>query len=63
MNYKTVNDFVEGIKNDDYEFYDKYPDVKEVVFLGGTNVGKSSLINGLNCGKEIAYIAKRSGKT
>lgn len=33
------------------------------MFLGGTNVGKSSLINGLNCSHKIAYTAKKSGKT
>ena len=31
--------------------------------IGGTNVGKSSLINALNGGADIARTAKRSGKT
>lgn len=31
--------------------------------MGSANVGKSSLINALNMGNEIAYTAKRTGKT
>jgi ribosome biogenesis GTPase A len=41
---------VKGIKEDDYEFYDKYPLAKEVLIIGSANVGKSSLINALNMG-------------
>ena len=59
----NINDFVKGVKEDDYEFYDKYPGAKEVLIMGSSNVGKSSLINALNMGNKIAYTAKRTGKT
>ncbi|CDW75696.1 gtp-binding protein [Stylonychia lemnae] len=63
LDYKRINDFVKGVKENDYLFYDDYPDLKEVVIMGSANVGKSSLINALNNGHEIAYTAKTSGKT
>lgn len=63
LDHYRVKDFVKGVKEDDYQFYDDYPNVKEVVIMGSTNVGKSSLINALNNGYEIAYEAKAAGKT
>ncbi len=63
LDYRRINDFIKGVKEDDYEFYDKYPNTKEVVVIGSANVGKSSLINALNNGTKIAYTAKTSGKT
>ncbi|TNV77125.1 hypothetical protein FGO68_gene9294 [Halteria grandinella] len=59
----NIEKYVEGVKNDDYDFYDKYPGCKEVVVLGSSNSGKSTLINALNMGSEAAYTAKRPGKT
>ncbi len=45
-------------------FKDKFPfpKFKEVVFVGRSNVGKSSLINFI-CGKNIARVSKTPGKT
>ena len=58
-----MNDFVKGVREDDYPFYDAFPHAKEVVLIGATNAGKSSLINALNNGEEVAYTAKAPGKT
>jgi len=63
LDHYRVNDFVKGVKEDNYQFYDDYPNAKEVVILGSTNVGKSSLINALNNGEKIAYTSKDPGKT
>ena len=38
-------------------------DHQEVVFVGKSNVGKSTLINGLNNRKNLAYVGKTPGKT
>jgi GTP-binding protein EngB required for normal cell division len=54
---------VKGVREDDYEFYDKNPNLKEVLIMGSSNVGKSSLINALNMGTKIAHTAKTQGKT
>ncbi len=59
----NIDNFVKGVKEDDYEFYDRNPGIREVLIIGSANVGKSSLINALNMGNKIAYTAKRSGKT
>jgi GTP-binding protein len=45
----------------DYSYRPK-DDFPEVVFLGRSNVGKSSLINAL-CGAKIAFASKKAGKT
>ena len=51
------------MKND-YDFYDKYDNVQEVVFVGCSNSGKSTLINQLQIGrKEAARTSKKLGKT
>ena len=63
LDWRRVNDFVKGVKEDDYEFYDKHPNCKEVVFMGCSNSGKSSLINALNFNTKIAYTSKTQGKT
>ena len=63
LNPWNIDAFVNGVKTDDYEFYDKYIGVKEVVLIGSTNSGKSTLINALNDGVEVAKVAKRTGKT
>ena len=36
---------------------------QEIVFVGKSNVGKSTLINGLNNRKNLAYVGKTPGKT
>lgn len=59
----NIDKYVQGVKEDDYEFYDKYPGAREVLVIGSANVGKSSLINALNMGEKAAYTAKTSGKT
>ncbi len=63
LDHFRIKDFVKGVKEDDYKFYDDYPNTNEVVIMGSSNVGKSSLINALNNGSEIAYEAKTPGKT
>jgi ribosome biogenesis GTPase A len=58
-----------GLKNNDYEFYDNYPNCREVLILGAANSGKSTLVNALNGaydglgGEKIAFEAKAKGKT
>lgn len=59
----NIDKFIAGVKEDDYQFYDDHPNCKEVVVLGSSNSGKSTLINALNVGTEAAYTAKRPGKT
>ena len=46
-----MHDFKKKILNGDYEFYDKYDNVWEVLLVGCSNSGKSSLINSLQIGK------------
>ena len=59
----NIEEFVKGVREDDYWFYDKYPGCKEVMIMGSSNVGKSTLINALNMGSKVAYTAKAQGKT
>ena len=59
----NIEEFVKGVKEDDYPFYDKYPGCKEVMIMGSSNSGKSTLINALNMGTKVAYTAKTPGKT
>ncbi len=54
---------MKGVKEDDYEFYDKYPNTREVIIMGSSNSGKSSLINALNMGTDVAHTSKTAGKT
>ena len=61
--YENMKDFVKGIKEDDYEFYDDYIGCREVLIAGSSNVGKSSLINVLNNDYKISRVAKKSAKT
>ena len=60
---QPIRDFMKGIREDDYLFYDDYPECKEVLVVGSSNSGKSSFINALNNGQEIARVRKLSGKT
>lgn len=55
--------FRKGIETDEYEFYDTYPNCKEVLIAGSSNSGKSSLINALNDNVATSKVSKRSGKT
>jgi GTP-binding protein EngB required for normal cell division len=55
--------FRKGIEEDDYFFYDDFRECKEVLIVGSSNSGKSSLINALNNGTQIAKVAKKSAKT
>jgi GTP-binding protein len=41
----------------------KYPEIPEMLFMGRSNVGKSSLINMITNRKKLAYISKTPGKT
>ena len=54
---------MKGIREDEYEFYDDYPNCKEVLIVGSSNSGKSSLINSLNESIQVAKVRKKSGKT
>lgn len=48
IDHVSMREYITGIKTDNYEFYDKYPNCKEVLIMGGANSGKSTLINALN---------------
>ena len=48
INYANVREYMKGIREDDYEFYDNYPNCREVLVVGSSNAGKSSLINAIN---------------
>ena len=39
--------YKEAIKKNSYDFYEKYPNIPEILVLGRSNVGKSSFINSL----------------
>ena len=54
---------MKGVREDDYEFYDKNPNAREVLIMGSSNAGKSSLINALNMGTKVAHTSKTKGKT
>ena len=45
--------------------YEQFPNTgqKEIVMVGKSNVGKSSLINALTNRKKLAYVGQRPGKT
>ena len=59
----NIQNFMKGIREDEYEFYDDYPNCKEVLIVGSSNSGKSSLINSLNESIQVAKVRKKSGKT
>jgi len=58
LNFHDVH-YVISCPDYTYRPKDNYP---EVVFLGRSNVGKSSLINAL-CGARVAFASKKAGKT
>ena len=55
--------FRKGIETDDYAFYDEYPYCPEILIVGSSNAGKSSLINALNDTVTTSKVSKKSGKT
>jgi GTP-binding protein len=59
---KNINTFREAIKKNNYEVYDIYMNIPEFLFLGRSNVGKSSLINAL-LSKKATVENKTPGKT
>ena len=63
LHYGNIQNFMKGIREDEYEFYDDYPNCKEVLIVGSSNSGKSSLINSLNESIQVAKVRKKSGKT
>lgn len=63
LDYKSVDKFVKGIKESDYEFYDQYRNIREVLFMGLVNSGKSQLLNALNSYKKAVKVSKNKGKT
>jgi len=54
----NIDQFMKGVREDDYEFYDKNPNAREVLIMGSSNAGKSSLINALNMGTKVAHTSK-----
>ena len=60
---QQLKDFRIGIEKDDYHFYDEYLLCKEVMIVGSSNSGKTSLINALNDDHKVGKVAKRSAKT
>ena len=63
LHYGNVREFMKGIREDEYEFYDDYPFTNEVLIVGSSNSGKSSLCNALNEQTKVAKVRKKSGKT
>ena len=63
LHYGNIRNFLKGIREDEYEFYDDHPNCKEILIVGSSNSGKSSLINTLNEAIKVAKTRKRSGKT
>ena len=63
VNYGNIRAYMKGIREDDYEFYDSYPNHREVLVIGSSNSGKSTLLNALNEDKMVAKVRKKSGKT
>ncbi len=63
LHYGNIRTFMKGIREDEYEFYDDYPNCKEVLIVGSSNTGKSALINALNDETKVAKTRKKSGKT
>ena len=59
MNFQNVQ-FVKSVASTSALF--NY-DLPEVLFIGRSNVGKSSLINALTTSKRLAYVSKRPGHT
>ncbi len=59
---RNINNFKKGIIENDYELYEIYKDVPEFLFLGRSNVGKSSLINSI-FDRELTVPNKTPGKT
>lgn len=53
-------EFIKGVVGTDKLMYDKVP---QVVFIGRSNVGKSSLINALVNQKDLVKTGKKPGKT
>ena len=58
INYK-VSEFIKSAFNKGDHLYD-FP---QVLFMGKSNVGKSSLINALVEKKNLAYVSKKPGQT
>lgn len=56
----TSAEFVKGVIGDDYSMGDDLP---HIVFLGRSNVGKSSVINCLTGRKKLVHISSTPGKT
>ena len=56
----TKAEFIKGVIGDDYSLGDNLP---QVVFLGRSNVGKSSAINSLLNRKDLVRSSKKPGKT
>jgi GTP-binding protein EngB required for normal cell division len=57
----NINEYVESVKKEEFQLYESYK-IPEILFLGRSNCGKSSLLNSLTCSK-IATPSKKQGKT
>ena len=63
LHYGNIKEYMKGIREDDYAFYDDFPNCKEILVIGSSNSGKSTLMNKLNAGMKVAKVRKKSGKT
>lgn len=62
LNDNNINLFRDGIRSNNYNLYEKYLNVPEIIFLGLKNSGKSTIINSL-FEKDICKVAKSIGTT
>lgn len=62
LNDGNINQYRDGIRENKYKLYDKYINIPEILILGRSNSGKSSLINSI-FDRKITKPSKVQGKT
>lgn len=62
LNDSNINKYRDGIRENKYKLYDKYINVPEILILGRSNSGKSSLINSI-FDRKVTKPSKVQGKT